>query len=379
MTASFHLPFWQSADGPRPRPVPLQQVPAFQAVAPTPSVVVDRPEPLWPMCIDCGNRRGPLVQRDEELYATGGHVLICLGGCEPSPRTAATGVIAAAMKRGPIGPAEIAAVEEDAGLLFHPQTAQDIADAAREQALAEVRADLNQAREDRQALAWFHSRYRAVGQLCEGRRPDHCLTVSEVLTAIDGKAPDVPLPITWDRVVAAPAGDRRDEATLVGCTTARGGSAVLALDDDQRADLAARLLVTMHPAEACATPGCGLSVEDLDTADPTVWGWILVDVAGAEGGPRWWCTPKCATAAMTAAGAELAAADQLAAVDPGQNEPRPPVPGVVEDDVARCQRCGCTEDRACEGGCHWLPNPQHIDLCSACATPQELAYAATGR
>jgi len=28
----------------------------------------------------------------------------------------------------------------------------------------------------------------------------------------------------------------------------------------------------------------------------------------------------------------------------------------------RCRVCGCTEDRACEGGCSWV----EIDLCSAC-------------
>lgn len=42
------------------------------------------------------------------------------------------------------------------------------------------------------------------------------------------------------------------------------------------------------------------------------------------------------------------------------------------DDVARCVRCRCTEERACEGGCYWVPNRQMIDLCSACATPEEL-------
>jgi hypothetical protein len=45
----------------------------------------------------------------------------------------------------------------------------------------------------------------------------------------------------------------------------------------------------------------------------------------------------------------------------------------VVDDVARCARCGCTEDAACKSGCYWVPNQQLIDLCSACATPDELA------
>lgn len=43
-----------------------------------------------------------------------------------------------------------------------------------------------------------------------------------------------------------------------------------------------------------------------------------------------------------------------------------------QDDEARCVRCGCTEDARCEGGCHWVPNRQMIDLCSSCATTEEL-------
>ncbi|WP_200676907.1 hypothetical protein [Streptomyces sp. MBT65] len=61
----------------------------------------------------------------------------------------------------------------------------------------------------------------------------------------------------------------------------------------------------------------------------------------------------------------------------------PVVPPLIEllglQDVARCVRCGCTDERACEGGCYWVPNRQMVDFCSACATPAELqamTYAA---
>lgn len=30
----------------------------------------------------------------------------------------------------------------------------------------------------------------------------------------------------------------------------------------------------------------------------------------------------------------------------------------------RCRKCGCTQERACPGGCHWVTS----DLCSSCAT-----------
>lgn len=31
----------------------------------------------------------------------------------------------------------------------------------------------------------------------------------------------------------------------------------------------------------------------------------------------------------------------------------------------KCRVCGCTDERACPGGCTWLPIA-HDDLCSAC-------------
>lgn len=31
--------------------------------------------------------------------------------------------------------------------------------------------------------------------------------------------------------------------------------------------------------------------------------------------------------------------------------------------IPECRICGCTNQRACEGGCHWI----EPDLCSACA------------
>jgi hypothetical protein len=47
--------------------------------------------------------------------------------------------------------------------------------------------------------------------------------------------------------------------------------------------------------------------------------------------------------------------------------------GPDAEDEARCVRCGCTENAACEAGCYWVPNLQMADLCSACATVEELA------
>ena len=37
------------------------------------------------------------------------------------------------------------------------------------------------------------------------------------------------------------------------------------------------------------------------------------------------------------------------------------------DDVSTCRVCGCTDERACAGGCSWVEDPQLLgDLCSSC-------------
>lgn len=63
----------------------------------------------------------------------------------------------------------------------------------------------------------------------------------------------------------------------------------------------------------CPTPGCGEPADRLLLTDYDVWGWILLHVHGSVEPRRWLCSPWCAEAAITAAGAELAAADQAAA------------------------------------------------------------------
>ena len=44
----------------------------------------------------------------------------------------------------------------------------------------------------------------------------------------------------------------------------------------------------------------------------------------------------------------------------------------VADAVPHCRICGCTDERACEGGCSWVPDPLGLgDLCSACLAKVE--------
>lgn len=45
----------------------------------------------------------------------------------------------------------------------------------------------------------------------------------------------------------------------------------------------------------------------------------------------------------------------------------PTTPGAIQ--VRRCRACGCTDNRACPGGCAWVNDPLLGDLCSACAEP----------
>ncbi len=39
----------------------------------------------------------------------------------------------------------------------------------------------------------------------------------------------------------------------------------------------------------------------------------------------------------------------------------------VDDEVPTCRGCGCTDERACPGGCCWVEDPElEGELCSTC-------------
>lgn len=379
--AVLPVPAWSAAVQQAPTAAPVSPgVPAHLVVAGT-------PEPAVAECVTCGTNQSALVPCPQgRRYPSGARVLYCR---THSPLTsvvqAASGVMTAAMEHGHSTAQELAQAEEDAGLLVDPQRMKDLAQAAIEQARVEFQADLGLAEEARD---WCHDRYQAihapwqaVQALVAGRPEGDLMLVSEILKACDPKRqPGAPLAVTWDGLVMGPSGDTPNENTLVPCTTPHGTPAVLVLDDDRRLQLGELLLSTVHTAETCHTPGCGTAAGEVDATNPFITGWICIEVAGTDGGPRWWCNAWCANAAITAGGAELAAADQTAATDPAQQAPRPlhyAVTYVDQDDDARCVRCGCTENTPCKGGCAWMPNQQMTDLCSACATPAELAAAQT--
>ncbi|MFF8980213.1 hypothetical protein ACF08A_25800 [Streptomyces cellulosae] len=166
----------------------------------------------------------------------------------PTAVQAAAGVIAGAMQDGSATPREIAQAEEAAGLLFDPQRAEDIATAAREQARAEVAAELRQAREEAATAAYFKARYDRLQQLLLGRPDTHLMTVAEIHAAVDGRDPraGIPLTLSWSHRAAGTS----SRGMILDCTTAHGARAVLVVPVYERAELAALL----HPTEAAAAP-----------------------------------------------------------------------------------------------------------------------------
>lgn len=166
---------------------------------------------------------------------------------------AVAAVVAAEMSKDkPVTPRDIAAAELDAGIIFDAERVEAVRAAAYEQAKAEDRAELAQ---DREARAWYHDRWSAVGRLCQDLHHDDVLKVGDVLAALDGRAPrTLPLTVRWDGTVADPAGDGPGETILVGGVTARGGRAVLVLDQAECLHLGERFLSQARPAESCWTP-----------------------------------------------------------------------------------------------------------------------------
>uniref|UniRef100_UPI003D723E10 hypothetical protein n=1 Tax=Streptomyces sp. bgisy153 TaxID=3413793 RepID=UPI003D723E10 len=250
---------------------------------------------------------------------------------------------------------------------------------------AEDQAELAERGRQLAAMAGAHRRVAAVLRLIEGRPGTDHLPAAEIAAAAEYSRTPYdrmpPMTLTWTGTVNIPGpGDTHHQA-VIQCCTPHGTRAVLAVDGDDRTRLASLLGLEARDIHApCPRPGCGED-HDWDPSDPNLFGWSRLEIAALADGPRWYCSDMCVFDALARARHDLAADDQAAAVDPHQQAPTPPPPtdtaAAAEDPDAgaRCERCGCTDARACEGGCAWVPNAQMIDLCSACATPAELAAA----
>lgn len=267
-----------------------------------------------------------------------------------SPVTsAAAAVLDAAMgEDGSATSTELANAERSAGILFDAESVEAAVSAAVAQAHAVDRAELDELHLQLAGTAGAHRRVLAIQRLCEGHRGDDLLMVAAIATAaecgstaLDG----LPMTLTWNGCLSVDEG----KATIE-CTSSYGGLAELVVTGADRHSLAT-LLGADVPAvrRECKDKACG-TVEDLDASDPALIGWTRVEVAGVEGEPRWYCSAYCVTAALAQAAEELG-----------------------QDDVDRCVRCGCTQERACHGGCMWVPTATGIPLCSGCASVDEIS------
>jgi hypothetical protein len=118
----------------------------------------------------------------------------------------------------------------------------------------------------------------------------------------------------------------------------------------------------VHQAAETNSNGNGAAFVEVRTPvdGVDVWAWTLIreeePTADAPAAP----TPPAVTPVVP-----------LTATPQAQTE-------TGDDDVARCVRCSCTEDAPCPAGCSWVPNAEMVDLCSSCATAQELAALSGG-
>lgn len=292
------------------------------------------PEPATegPACVTCQASAGvgDTALRPHPaglLYPSGAQVLYCIThlpattvpASPVSTLQAAAAVMSAEIKRDDAATsAQLAQAEQQAGLLFDAEHVEAVASAARAQAAAEYAVELQEARTQLAEMAGEHRRVQAVRRLCEGRRGDDLLLVSAVAVAAESGTTaldSVPMTIRWTGQVDYPLRGR----SLVRCTSSYGQDAVLLVEGEDRTRLASLVDAEIRDVHApCPRHlGCGAPT-DYDMTDPKSFGWFRLDVAGIEGGPHWYCSPGCVTAAMTRAREQLAAADRAAAVNPGE-------------------------------------------------------------
>lgn len=120
-------------------------------------------------------------------------------------------------------------------------------------------------------------------------------------------------------------------------------------DTDSSSTITAAVGESTRPAQACTVSGCGSLDGYLDTTTQARATWTQIRTgAGSEEASRWYHSARCAAEAL---------------IGPVATTPGPAA------ELVECARCGCTEDDACPGGCHWQPTVRMQDLCSACVNP----------
>lgn len=237
-----------------------------------------------------------------------------------TPATAAAAAVIDATMRANNDAAsgeQLAEAERQAGILFDAASVDAAVSAAREQARAEADAELAELREQLTTMAGAYRQRQAVLRLCEGRKGDDLLLVSEVAVAAEcgtTALDDAPMTLTWQGSADIPTDDDAVKRVRVHCESSYGGLAHLVVEGKDRRALASLLdseLVRDVDAPCPHVRDCG-TAEDLDASDPTLFGWVRLEVAGIDGGPRWYCSAECIFKAVSRAGEELAGLDQAA-------------------------------------------------------------------
>lgn len=326
MTASSQIP---GALPPEQPPVVSElRLRAVTTVPASPDVpdrlVVDAPEPQLPACLACGTSTGPLCPDSRgRRYPSGAQVLYCAPHVPDSgPVRAAVGVITAVMEDGTATARDIAVAEESAGILVDPGLAQELMKSAREQARAEmaaeltaVRDELDQARETIATQQHFKTRLDGIRAVLAGRPDSDLMFVREILAAADGGPASVaPMTLTWSGTVDVPTADADPQRAIVDCVTPYGGRAALVVQGAERLALASLIESEVRDVHAeCNTVGCGAQAMPQDEVDASVWGWSILQVAGTSEPGRWYCSSMCVVDALARAGAELAEQDERAA------------------------------------------------------------------
>ena len=276
------------------------------------------PEPHLPECCVCRGREGGLLpDPDGRRYPSGAQVLFCLTHLPLSfAEAAAEALITAARDRGDSPRLEAMSLRSS-GILFDPQTAADIAAAAAQQAHADDQAELDERGRKLAGMAGAQRQRDAVARLLEGRPAGDFLSAAEVARAVEYGTTSLdayPMTLTWKTTYGVGIPGPSDTATraVVRCRSSHGQAADLVVEGDDRQALAGLLDAEVSDIHRpCPTDGCG-TVDDYDASDPELFGWARLEVAGVEGGPRWYCSALCIHAAMARAGEELAAIDQRA-------------------------------------------------------------------
>lgn len=269
------------------------------------------PEPQMPECCVCHGRDGALLSDpDGRRYPSGGPVQFCVKHLPLSfAEAAAEALITTARNRGDSPRVEALSLSAS-GILVDPQATADIAAAAAEQAHAVDQAELA-------AMADAQRQREAVARLLEGRHGGDLLSAAEVARAVEYGTTSLdayPMTLTWTARYGVEILGPSDTATrtIVRCRSSHGQAADLVVEGDDRRALASFMAAEVREVHApCATDGCG-TVDDYDASDPALFGWARLEVAGIEGGPRWYCSAPCVSAAMARAGEELATIDQRA-------------------------------------------------------------------